>query len=371
MSDIAVITRHAVINYGSLLQSLATQNLIESLGYVCKIINYIRVDEHYKNAEKVYLNHNKYWSNNKLKKIIYFAIRQPESLIVGSRFEKERLKYLNLTRQYSSFDQLKNDKPDANIYVTGSDQVWGPIAGEPYDDAYFLAFTDSNDKRVSFAASFGPHDIKGALNEHVKERLKTYGYISVREDDAVKIISEMGIDAKQILDPTLLLSLDSWSKYFLSIKRKKKYILIYQLHDDLELGKYAKAVAQKAKLPLLRISPYYHHFTREGKLIWCPKIGEFLSYINNAECLITDSFHGTAFAINFNTPFVDFLNRNDTGVRQKSLLHLTRLSDRVLQSADDVDLAFKPVDFAYANSVLEAKRKEGLSILADMLGVKQ
>lgn len=369
--DVAVITRHAVINYGSLLQSLATQNLVEALGYTCKVIDYIRTDEHYKNTEKVYLKRNTYWANNKLKKVIYLAIRQPESWIVGRKFEKERLRYLNLTRRFSSLGELTANKPHAKIYATGSDQVWGPIADEPYDDAYFLAFTENCDIRVSVAASFGPHDIKGALNDHIKEKLKTYGNLSVREEEAVKIIAEMGIKARQILDPTLLLSSETWSKYCWPVKRKRKYILIYQLHDDLELGKYAKAVARKAKLPLLRVSPYYHHVVREGKLIWCPNIRKFLSYINNAECLITDSFHGTAFALNFNTPFVDFLNRNDTGVRQKSLLKLTGLSNRVLKDISDIDLAFKPVDFTYANKVLAEKRKEGMEILSQMLGEKR
>lgn len=102
-------------------------------------------------------------------------------------------------------------------------------------------------------------------------------------------------------------------------------------------------------------------------MVWAPDLGEFLSYVKNAECMITDSFHGTAFAINFNTPFVEVLPNNNTGTRNVSILKLTGLSDRVLKDENDVALADKQIDFSYANKVLAEKRKESINVLKMMI----
>ena len=234
--------------------------------------------------------------------------------------------------------------------MTGSDQVWGPVMNGTYDDSYCLSFTDKN--KVAYASSFGHIDITKELEDYYKKWLSKYKFIAVREDSAVDILKGINIEAKQVLDPTLLLDKSYWEKLSKPIK-KQKYVLVYQLHNNKELDDYAKRVAEMKGLPLIRISPFFHQVSRPGKFIWCPKLAKFLSYVMNAECMITDSFHGTAFAINFNTPFVEVLPNNNTGTRNLSILNLTKLTDRVLRDANNVDLANEEIDFSYANSVIE------------------
>ena len=94
---VAVITRHAVKNYGSLLQALATQEILEELGYSCEIIDYIRQDETYQKKERSNLSTKPQWNSKPLKRILYLALRQPESLASGKRFEKMQRQYLHLT----------------------------------------------------------------------------------------------------------------------------------------------------------------------------------------------------------------------------------------------------------------------------------
>ena len=291
-------------------------------------------------------------------------MRQPESVKSGKRFEKERNELLALSDRYTSPESLKNNPPKADIYMTGSDQVWGPVANGTYDDSYLLSFTDG--KKIAYAASFGHTEMTEEIENYYKKWLTKYSSIAVREDSAVSILEDMGINASQVLDPTLLLDKETWKEYLLPVK-KKKYILAYQLHNDKKLGEYAKKVAKEKGLQLIRISPSFHQITREGKLIWCPKLGEFLSYVANAECMITDSFHGTAFAINFNTPFVEVLPNNKTGTRNMSILNLTKLTDRVLKDFNDTDLANKKIDFTYANSVIEEQRQHSINVLKGML----
>ena len=97
---VAVITRHAITNYGSLLQALATQTVVENMGHCCEIIDYIRDDEHYSQHEKTILKRKPGWNNNLIKRTLYLLLRQPESVLAGKRFEKAQRKYLKLTERY-------------------------------------------------------------------------------------------------------------------------------------------------------------------------------------------------------------------------------------------------------------------------------
>ena len=186
---VAVITRHAITNYGSLLQAFATQQVIENLGHECEIIDYVREDESYTQHEKTLLARKPEWNRNPIKRAIYLALRQPESIASGKRFEVEQSKYLHLTRRYTSSEQLLKDKPIADVYVTGSDQVWGPVENGTYDSSYCLSFTDKADKRIAYAASFGRTEMTENIEAYFKKWLSRYRYIGVREDSAVSILS--------------------------------------------------------------------------------------------------------------------------------------------------------------------------------------
>lgn len=362
----AVITRHGISNYGSLLQAMATQQVIEDMGHTCEIIDYIRDDESYMQQEKTLLRRKPEWNENPVKRMLYLAVRQPAGIAAGRYFEKARRKYLQLPKRYTAREQLVREKPEADVYITGSDQVWGPVENGSYDSTYCLSFTEETDRRIAYAASFGHTDMTPELQEYYRKWLSRYEYIAVREDSAAEILKNMGIRAVQVLDPTLLLDAAYWSRYTQPI-REGKYLLIYQLHNDRRLDEYAEKAAASTKLPLIRISASLHQISRKGKFVWLPETGQFLSYIKNAECLITDSFHGTAFAINFHTPFVEVLPDNNTGTRNMSILKMTGLTDRILTNVNDTALAERKIDYTEADRILADKRKESLGILRSMI----
>lgn len=362
----AVITRHGISNYGSLLQAMATQQVIEDMGHTCEIIDYIRDDESYMQQEKTLLRRKPEWNENPVKRMLYLAVRQPAGIAAGRYFEKARRKYLQLSKRYTAREQLVREKPEADVYITGSDQVWGPVENGSYDSTYCLSFTEETDRRIAYAASFGHTDMTPELQEYYRKWLSRYEYIAVREDSAAEILKNMGIRAVQVLDPTLLLDAAYWSRYMQPV-REGKYMLIYQLHNDRKLDEYAEKAAAARNLPLIRISASLHQISRRGKFVWLPEIGQFLSYIKHAECLITDSFHGTAFAINFHTPFVEVLPDNNTGTRNMSILKMTGLTDRILTNAADTALAERDIDFTEADRILADKRKESLGILRSII----
>ena len=221
----AVITRHGISNYGSLLQAMATQQVIEDLGHTCEIIDYIRNDESYMQHEKTLLKRKPEWNDNPVKRMMYLAVRQPAGIAAGKYFEKAQKKYLHLSKRYTTWEQLDRDRPKADVYITGSDQVWGPVENGSYDSSYCLSFTEESDRRIAYAASFGHTDMTPELENYYKKWLSRYESIAVREDSAVEILRNMGIQAVQVLDPTLLLDASYWSRYTQPI-REGKYGLV-------------------------------------------------------------------------------------------------------------------------------------------------
>lgn len=363
---IALITRHFITNYGSLLQTIATQNILNEMGYECEIIDYIRECELYYNSEKTLLKNKSKWNKNFFTRTLYLFLRQPFSIISGKKFRKMQLKYLNLTKPYHSIEQLQKDKPEADIYMTGSDQVWGPISNGTYDESYILSFCDEKDKKISYAASFGHTNMTEELKEYFYKGLSSYNSILVRENSAKSILEEINIKSEQVLDPTLLMTKEDWEKYTKKINGKK-YILVYQLHNDKKLNEYAKRLSQEKNIELVRVTASFHQLFRGGRVILLPDLEKFLTLIKNAECLITDSFHGTAFAINLNTQFIEILPNNNTGTRNQSILELTGLSDRILKNQNDYSIYDKKIDYNNVNRIIEKERKESFRLLKDAL----
>lgn len=368
---IKVITRHAPSNYGSMLQSIATIRTIERLGHECEIIDYQRPDERGLKSVLTQASRKKAYANP-IKKLLYVGIRYPLEKYAQVRFDKMRSKYLKMTSRCSSHQDLKNLKADA--FMTGSDQVWGPTIDGRYDSAYFLQFVDSNTPKLAYAASFGKTKFDERTVAEYKSMLAEYDKIAVRENSAVKMLHDWGLNncLGQVLDPTLLLDSEEWKRLLVNEcdSRKyegKKYILVYQIHNDSKLSDYAKRLAKHTGLELLRVNPMLHQKYRGGKFICCPDLGEFLALIDNASCIVTDSFHGTCFAINFGKQFIEILPNNATGTRNQSILELTGLSNRILRDFNDYSLLDKPIDYGRVHEILKNERAESIQVMKDLL----
>ena len=370
---IMIITRHNIINYGSVLQTMALQNILSHMGYYSEVIDYIRDDEDYRKIAKVLVERHPRWNRNIITKKIFVCYKNFEFKLAGKKFESMRKEYLNVTStRYSTLAELQENPPIGDVYMTGSDQVWGFIGNEQYDPAFFLDFGDKNKKRVSYAASFGRVNISPDILEKEREHLNSYTKITVREESAKKMIEDMGFkDVEQVLDPTLLLTRQEWDALLCNNEegfkyKEKKYVLVYQRRPNKKIDEYALALSKKIGLPLLRISSDLNQGVRGGKLIFIPTLSEFLQYIKNAAFLVTDSFHGTAFAINYNVQFVDILP-SGTSTRNMSLLELTGLEDRVVSDFNDYTCIEKIIDFTHANLILTNQRKRSKEILNEMI----
>lgn len=364
-----VITRHAPTNYGSLLQAIATQRVIMNLGHECRIINYIPKCETGVRMAITQLEQKTKWRRNPIKKAIYLMVAEPETLLMDRKFLAMRKKYLLMGPCCGTTGELKKlyaEKKD-EVFLTGSDQVWGPISTGHYDPTYFLDFVPKSSRKLAFAASFGKAIFDEQTLKEYGVLLKKYDSLAVRENVAVELLKKMDISAKQVLDPTLLMDADAWSEYVKPMKKPEKYVLVYQIHANSDLDHYAVKFAEKAELPLLRVSPLLHQAKRSGKFVYCPDISGFLDLVKNAAYMVTDSFHGTAFAINFNTQFVEVLPNTGTSSRNQSILELTGLTDRIVRDLNDFSYIDQEIDFKEANEKIGISRIESIRILEEML----
>lgn len=362
---VGVLSRHSVANYGSLWQAYALQTVIEKLGYEAENINYTPSKEVGGTLAKTLINVSR-WGKNPVTKLAFLAYQYPSFSHTFYTFKGYRQRYLKETKEYTSSEQLKSDLPSVDLFCTGSDQVWNLLYDNKIDDTYFFDFLPEDKRRIAYAASFGGNKFEDSEVEKYVKYLKKYDAISVREDSGVQILKEFGIEGTQVLDPTLLLTREEWEKLVPEIQKKEDYILIYQLRPNKEFDDYAVELSKKTGQKLIRISTMLFQKFKCGEFHYLPKPEEFLMYIKNAKCLLTDSFHGTCFAINFGTQFIEILPGR-FNARNQSLLRAMGVEDRILMDYHDFSLYERKIDWGKVDTIHNAKKEQSIEILKGMI----
>lgn len=365
MKKIAIITRHGISNYGSLFQAYALERTIRDLGYDAQTIDYILTEERSWNLCRIDIEHSA-WNANPWKRCIFFGINMPNRAIQFAKFGRFRRELLHLTKEYNSFEALKKNPPSADIYCTGSDQVWNETIHNKPDWCYFLDFL-GEEARFAYAASFGKDCVREDFRDRITESLSKYKKISVRETSGSRILKEMGLRGDVVLDPTLLLNGSQWEQMMGNARApKEKYVLLYQIHKNDALVDYARKFAQKAKCKVINIGVSYTQKKKGMEFRWLPDYKEVLALFRDAHCVVTDSFHATVFSINFNRQFVTILPKH-SAARIQSILTLMGLGNRVLTDTADLDLPEQIIDYCAVNAALEQLRKESRAWLKDTL----
>lgn len=363
---IALITFHAVSNHGSVLQTLATKKKFESLELDVKIINFKKQE-----CTGIFPLI-KFWNqdyHNPIKKIIRGIILLPSFIKWKFMFARFLKKYVELDineESYTTEEDFKSLPIDADIYCVGSDQVWNSIWNGGILKPLFLSFVPDNLPKVSYSSSFGRIELKEDEKEETGKLLKRFDAISVREKSGLNILEELGIyNATNILDPTLLMDQNFWEKYTPKRKIKDRYVLIYQLYSNHKFDNYAAEIAKRRNCKLVRFCTRYDQLVKKGHGYLAPCVEDFLSLIKYADLLITDSFHGTAFACNLNTQFLSYIPK--FGGRIYNLLHIVNLPDRAITDFTNLSAADKEIEFSHVNIALDKERKKADEYLQFML----
>lgn len=360
---IGIITRHAVANYGSFLQSYATQYTLQKLGHEAVIVNYISENEKPLALGKT-ITRNTQAHANKIKKMLYMLLQTINSAVCYKRFEGFRKKKLRETKEYNTAFELKECVETIDVFCTGSDQVWNTINFDEFDPAYFLNFVPTDVPKISYAASFGRKEFDQGKMSQLERYLGSYNRISVREKSGIDILNRMGLHGSVVLDPTLLLNKEEWRK-FSKQPKERNYILVYQLRKNPDFLNYVDKIQKKMKCDVIRVTTDFKQIFKAGRTRCLISPEAFVGYFSNASLVITDSFHGTAFSINFNVPFVEILP-DRYAERNLNILKMFGLQSRILED-ENIDVIDQPIDYQKVNGMLECARQNSLDWIKNAL----
>lgn len=314
---VGIITFHFVSNQGAILQCLATQKFLENNGHKAWIINY-RPSYHtvrYVDPKNPFLYTRWYFKKFKNKKIsdrvllsirsfmrcLYYNIHHTDAE-VATVFEEFIKKNLHLTKEYRTLKELILDAPIMDAYVTGSDQLWNPdILDQRLDPAYFLEFGQGIPK-VAYAVSLGKNPNSKEIQD-LKKLSENLTAISLREYNE-NVMEVIGRDVHICLDPTLLLDAKDYAPYESPIEEHDPYIFVYGFEDTHELHEAVECARKTFNCKVINGSPHRIKLTGNIKNVRTYAPDQFLTFIKSAECVVTNSFHGTAFSIIYKKCFI-------------------------------------------------------------------
>lgn len=366
--NVLLLTVHRTLNYGSVLQTFACKKIFTKLGYDMVVADYSRPTDYSRSSVS---NIYRYYI---LRKNIKNAISIPQKAqclitsIASFPFTKRFWNncntfldtHVSLSKEISTSDELAKLSDSYSIICSGSDQIWNSDYNNGTDEVFLLSFTPDTCCRISLASSIGKEDLNEKDMALFKSFLPRFKAVSVREKRAKELLEGIGIEAKQVLDPTLWIDYAEWSKEASERKVKEPYLLFYKLKADAFIDRVAEVIASKHGLKIVKVcfSNVGQSHGQNVENIVLPKIEEFISLFMYADYIVTNSFHGTCFSINFNKPFIS-VARERFNSRIESILEMLDLKDRIVFSESELQgLAHNNtiIDYNHVNEILENER---------------
>lgn len=323
-------------NYGALLTCYALQELLSRMGKECRVINYM--------------------PPRTLK-------RFPNSL--SQRFAE---RYLRLTELCRNKAELRRLNAKAEVFLAGSDQIWrhAYFSGNG-GNIFQLNFVQSGKKKIACAASFGIDHFEGDVEDTqlMKFYLQQFDRISVREADGVPLCRDVfGVEATHVMDPVFLIPASVWDVIINNSSRTEKHFIASYVLDKGEGPSNALSAVKRyfASLPVVEMGPG----SKKRKKI---SVEDWLYNVKNCDFFVTDSFHGTCFAIIFNKPFICLYNSSRGNSRFTSLLRTFGLEARGLGAchAELSAILSSDIDYGRVNEILEQEAARSRQWLVEAL----
>ena len=358
---IGILTFHCAHNFGAILQAYALQEQLRRLGHTPIILNY----------RPLYLDKGE-------PKLHYWMFTRGRALDTIKRYFKSTRKLIKSYKLYRQFEndfltltqpckvpfQLAQQAYDCDYLILGSDQIWNPQFNGN-EDVWFGNIEHFKGNKATYAASSGSDKLNIEQEKIFKKQLTHFKAFGIREEalaKSLKSIVDTDIPLSVVLDPTLMVNPQIWESMF-NYKPKGKYILVYQARKCDELFNIAQKAANYYQAEIISVDFWDNSF-RKGIKQKVISPNEFVSYVRHAECVITTSFHGTAFSLICNTPFYSVRLNAPSDDRIMSLLSQVELLDRFIDK--DCLPSFDQIDFNRANKILEEKRTNSITFLENI-----
>ena len=355
---IGIVTQPLEMNYGGILQNWALQQVLKRLGHAPITIDaYQRFTfPHY-----LYSCFRAWWMTKRGYEGWYYPHRYHGSL---RRRETGRFveKHIDKTRVMWHYDPKVVKRYGMDALIVGSDQVWRPGYNVCLEDK-FLQFAEGHElRRIAYAASFGVDQWTYTPEQTAKcaSLLKRFDAVSVREESAVALCRDhLGVEAQQVLDPTLLLDANDYHEIIDSNwDAGEPYLAVYCLDITPEKEAFFNRLAREHKLHVRFFSAGV-----QAELT----IGQWLAMFRHATMLVTDSFHGTVFSILFGKEFYTLENPHRGNARIAGLLGMLGLESRMLSDKEPDESGASSIDWQDVYSRLKEQQRQSMEFLSSSL----
>ena len=361
---VGILTYHNAINYGAVLQAYALKTALDDLGVGGSVIHYTG-DKMLKESKVLHISPRASGKD----KLLAIA-RLPMRAKTVRRFRRFLAEELNLSgKLITTEDELRQLEDRYTHFVTGSDQVFNYVGtGEDYN--YYLAFTDEKEKKIGYAPSFGLSEIDETHKERVAALLKDFHALALREKKGQELVHGLlGYEPPLVCDPTFLLTRERWEALAKAPRIKMPYVLVYSFGSR-HLEAIAKKYADEIGAIVVNINRAIPAIgTRGVKNAYAPGPREFLGLIRNAECVVTNSFHGMALSILLEKEFYGFTNTYAgsaaTNERFRTFSEVLGLGDRI--SSVQNPPARSPIDYTAVKEKIFPFRETSLAYLKNAL----
>lgn len=323
MKRVGILTFHRANNIGAALQASAICQFLRLDNIDAELIDYVP-----NNACTI--PHNTISGLlHELKRKLYYIKNRSEK-VRDCRFNEYRKKNYSISsKTYYGDEGISNAHFDYDVIISGSDQILNTtLTGN--SKAYYLGFF--NGKKISYASSFGRKDVSKEEIELIRSELSKFSAVSVREQSAVDIIKkEIGIEPQLVLDPVFLLSKDEWSRRCNEeMKLPEKYIFVYSMEVSPVIENAVSSIKKETKLPVIVVRGGGKPGLIDGTEDSTCGPDEFLRYIRDAELVITNSFHGTAFSLIFEKKFL-CVAHSTRNTRLENIMRIIGKEDSLLK----------------------------------------
>lgn len=288
-----------------------------------------------------------------------------------------RKAHLRFAEKYNHFypskpiykSDLFNIQDEFDKIMVGSDQVWNPEYCKERPMRYLLDFVSNNEKKVSYGSSFGIKEVPEDIKQDYIDYLGKFKYLSVREEGGAKVIYDLlKRDVPIVLDPTLLLNKREWEK-LAKLPKEENFIFLYEVMHRPEAVDFARKLSKETGLKIVHKQVYDYELNNNSRY-WFMTPEEWMGYILKAKYVVTTSFHGTAFSINFNKQFF-VLPRPTTSSRVDHLLSLFGLESRkidITKVSNGLNVeGISDIDYSKVNLLLEQERHKSKDYLRNIV----
>ncbi len=366
---IGILTLQLINNYGGILQGFALQRYLKKQGHEVYTISYkipispvIRVFSLIKRllmklrGREVSIRG---WTTSAEDKIINQHV---------NKFIRENIKQTDVINIINGLPKLQK-KYSFDCIVVGSDQCWKPYPNKRIRSMFLKGLEAENIIRIAYAVSFGEDfwEYSKKQTRDCKKLVKRFDIVSVREESGISLCRDFfHIRVEHLIDPTLLIDREEYESFINvrlnEINNNEKTIMAYILDKTSEKERIIEYMEKKLNAKRNVVEPISRFSIASKKNIHnciVPPIEEWIRGFVQAEYVITDSFHGTVFALIFNKPFLAIANKHRGLTRFTSLLKLFGLEERLINNLSDIteDLMDRKIDFEKINKIILKQRK--------------